>query len=311
LRARANDLTHPNKPADATDYISRYWDVNQTGITGYNNTMVGTYIPADITGTAGLIKGAVYDGANWAYAGALSGANTVTGTTSVANADFTGTNFFGKVNVMAFLQGPYSAGTGLMTTTLNTAGLIPDDSPYPDAPATDIPIPANVTDWVKLELRDVNNPATILGKAAAFVKNDGTIVGLDGTSFPTIKNGNPSSILAVFHRNHLPFRTDVGLDVVNPTLVNFTTDTSMVYNNGVGNNPMNFIIAGNRWVMWSCDAVGGTFLLNAADVAFVKLSTATPFVGYHKADVNLNTLGNAGDVSITKLGTAIPKSADL
>ena len=311
LRAKANDLTHPNKPADASDYISRYWDVNQTGITGYNNTMVGTYIPADITGTAGLIKGAVYDGANWAYAGALSGANTVTGSTSVATADFTGTNFFGKVNVMAFLQGPYSAGTGIMTIALNTAGLIPLVSPYADAPATAASIPANVTDWVKLELREVGNPTNIIGKGSAFVKSDGTIVGLDGTSLPLIKNGNPTSLLAVYHRNHLPFRTDVGLDVVNPVLVDFTTDTSSVYNNGVGNNPMNFIIAGNRWVMWSCDAAGTTFLLNATDVNFVKLSTAIPFVGYHKADVNLNSLGNATDVNITKLGTAIPRSADL
>jgi hypothetical protein len=85
----------------------------------------------------------------------------------------------------------------------------------------------------------------------------------------------------------------------------------MVYNNGIGNNPMNFIIAGNRWVMWSCDAIGSTFLLNATDVTAVKIATAIPFVGYHRADVNMNSLGNSTDVTITKLGTAIPKSADL
>ncbi|HJW29550.1 MAG TPA: hypothetical protein VJ508_09915, partial [Saprospiraceae bacterium] len=71
LRTRVNNLTHPNKPADATDYISRYWDVDQTGITGYNNTMTGTFVPGDdIVGTTALVKGAVYDGANWKYAGA-------------------------------------------------------------------------------------------------------------------------------------------------------------------------------------------------------------------------------------------------
>ncbi|HXR81139.1 MAG TPA: hypothetical protein VN763_09485, partial [Saprospiraceae bacterium] len=47
LRAKANDLTHPNNPFDATDYITRYWDINQTGISTYSNTLTGTYIPAD------------------------------------------------------------------------------------------------------------------------------------------------------------------------------------------------------------------------------------------------------------------------
>jgi hypothetical protein len=270
--------------------------------------MTGTYIPADAIGTTSLIKGAVYDGVNWAYAGAAAGSNTVTSTTNVATADFTGTNFFGKVNVMAFLQGPFQTGSLTMTTALNPT-YIPLISPYTDAPDTVSVIPAGVTDWVKLEFRDVSNPATVTGKGSAFVKFDGTIVGLDGTSLPLVKNGNPSSILAVFHRNHLPFRTDIGLDVINPVLVDFTTDTTSIYNNNVGNLPLNF--QASRWTMWSCDAAGTTFLLNGTDVLIVKQLTAVQFTGYSKADVNLNSIGNGTDVLLTKQNTAVQKSADL
>ena len=309
IRARVNDLTHPNKPSDASDFISRYWDVNATDITGsYLNTLTGTYIPADVTGTASLVKGAVYDGTVWSYDAAAAGTNTVTGSTNDLAADFTGTNFFGKVNILAFLQGPYQTGSMTMTTSLNTAGLIPLTSPY-DASISVASIPANVTDWVKIELRDATTPSTILGTGSAFIKNDGSIVGLDGTSLPTVKNGNASSIVAIGHRNHLPFRTNVGLDVVNPTLEDFTNTNPKLYDNGTGNAPLNTL--SGRLAMWSCDVSGTTFLLNSADVLVAKQLTATPFTGYSRADVNLNTLGNSADVLITKQLTAVPKSADL
>lgn len=312
IRAKANDLTHPNKPTDATDYISRYWDVDETGITGYNNTITGTYIPADLVGTASLVKGAVYGAGAWKYEGAAAGANTAIGSTTVANADFTGTNFFGKINVKVLLDAAYASGP-LMTTNLNSGGWIPPVSPYSDAPATvDTSLmPSDITDWVKIEFREVGNPSNIIGKSSAFLKSNGTIVGLDFVSQPLIKNGNPNSIVAVFHRNHLPFRTDVGLDVVNPpvTPIDFSTDTSLVYNNNSSNDPLLF--ANGKFQMWSCDVSGSTFLLNGTDVTICKTQTAVPFSGYSRADVNLSGTGNGTDVTLTKVATAVPKSADL
>jgi hypothetical protein len=67
LRAKANDLTHPSKPADASDFISRYWDIDQTGITTYSNTLTGTYVAADINGSGSLVKGAVYSPSEWFF----------------------------------------------------------------------------------------------------------------------------------------------------------------------------------------------------------------------------------------------------
>jgi hypothetical protein len=263
IRARANDLTHPNKPADATDYISRYWDVNATGITGYSNTLTGTYVASDLTGTASLVKGAVYDGTEWSYTGASAGSNTAIGTTTDATADFTGTNFFGRPDLIVFLQGAYNTGTGLMTTTYTTNATIEAlmlTSPYLDAPATVTDVPTGVTDWVKVELRDPASPTTVLGKASVFLKSDGSIVDLDGTSLPRIKNGLPTSIVAVVHRTHLSIRTpNAGIDVANPVEHDFSLNLNNAYDNpsNTTNDAMKLATNG-KYLMWAANGNSNT-----------------------------------------------------
>jgi hypothetical protein len=295
------------KYAETTDYISREWVVSTTNVS--SNTLTGTYVTGDITGTQSLIKGATYHTGDWRFDGSLGSGNTVSASTTTSDFRLSGMNFFGKVNLKAFLQGPYSSGSGSMTTALNTNNLIPLTSPYTDAPATVTSIPSGVTDWVKLELRDSGSPATVLGKASGFIKSDGTIVGLDGISLPRIKNGYSSSIIAVFHRNHLPFRSNVGIDVVNPGLEDFTVTNTKLYDNGIDNAPLNTV--SSKFVMWPCDASGSTYLVNSTDLGFVKSQSATIPTGYLRADVNLNGAANSTDLGMTKANTAVPKSADL
>ena len=263
IRARANDLTHPNKPADATDFISRYWDVTATGITNYDNTMTGTYIPADVTGTASLVKGATYDGTEWSYADGAAGSNIVTGSTLDLNTDFTGTNFFGKVNLTAYLQGAYNTSTGVMSTTYSTNATIEAlmlISPYTDAPDTVVDVPSGVTDWVKLELRDPANPATVLGKKSAFIKSNGTIVDTDGSSLPLIKNGLPTSIVGIVHRTHLSIRTpNTGLDVVNPISYNFADSLNAAYDNtSISTNDAMKLASNGKYIMWAANGNSNT-----------------------------------------------------
>lgn len=219
------------KYADASDYINREWQVAATGITGYANTLTGTYVAGDVVGMSSLVKGATFHTADWRFDGSNSGASTVIASTTNTDVRLSGKNFFGKVNLKAFLQGAYSGGS--MSTTLNTNGLIPLTSPYTDAPATVASIPSGVTDWVRLELRDPAAPSTATTfKSSAFIKSDGTIVGLDGTSLPRVKNGFATSVVVLSHRNHLPIRTvNAGLNVVNPTLHDFSTGLGQAYDN--------------------------------------------------------------------------------
>ncbi len=316
IRTRVNDVVHPDNPADATEYINRWWNVDAIGITDYDADYTGTYVPGDVVtgpGDADDIKGAFFDGADWAYAGADAGTNTIDGSTDVATAEFTGHNFFGHVDLKAILQGPYNLSTNLMTTTLNTNGLIPLNSPYPDAPATVGAIPANVTDWVKLELRDPALPAVAVGKAAAFIMNDGSIVGLDGVSLPRIKNGFPVSVVALYHRNHLPIRTpNAGLDVVNPSLHDFSADLANAFDSpGISNDAMISLDDPAIWALYNANANGDNNI-NVIDLIQVKQnSNPSQFNVYSNFDVNLDRNVNVIDLIQTKQQSNPSKSASI
>ena len=245
------------KYSEADAYIDREWKVSITTPTITSTTLTGTYVAGDVTGTASLIYGCTYDSGEWDFTGTGQAANTVIASTSNTAEVLSGQNFFGKVDVKAFLQGAFSAAA--MTTTLNTSGLIPTTSPYADAPATVGSIPAGVTDWVKLELRDPANPGTpTTNKASAFIKSDGSVVGLDGTSVPRVKNGYTTSVVVLSHRNHLSIRTpDAGLDVVNPTLHDFTTGLGQAFtsSNSYPNANMKDMGSG-AFAMWGGDVNG-------------------------------------------------------
>ncbi len=68
---------------------------------------------------------------------------------------------------------------------------------------------ANVVDWVLVELRDAPSAAaatsaTRIARQAAFILNDGSIVGLDGSSVLQFNNAiNQQLFVIVNHRNHL------------------------------------------------------------------------------------------------------------
>ena len=155
------------------------------------------------------------------------------------------------VSPVALLQGPLN-GT-VMTTTLNTLGLIPQTQPYNIAPfnyaGTEkvTSIPANVTDWVLVELRSAATPANILATRAGFIKSDGNIVDLDGVSpmaFKGLDAGNYN--IAVRHRNHLGIMTATAqaLNLEAATTYNFTTAAATAS----GNNAM--VKAGSVYAMW-------------------------------------------------------------
>ncbi len=115
------------------------------------------------------------------------------------------------------LEGPYN---GIdMNTDLNTHGLIPLSQPFNSNINADwyytgtesvSSIPANVVDWVLVQIRDASDAAsadagTVVAEQAAFLLNDGSIVDLDGSSnlyFPGISYSS-GLFPVVWHRNHL------------------------------------------------------------------------------------------------------------
>ena len=109
----------------------------------------------------------------------------------------------------------------------------------------------------------------------------------------------PSAIISIRHRNHLGIRTVAALDLINPVLWDFSTDTLQAYRNpAISNSNMRKV--GPTWCLW-----GGNSNLNTTGltrVSFLGLSNDPAAVllamfgnnanqileTYDKADVNMN-----------------------
>jgi hypothetical protein len=94
-------------------------------------------------------------------------------------------------------------------------------------------IPEEIVDWVMLELRTHTSTNSIVGKRAAFLKSDGTIVDLDGSSqvrFYGVTAGD--YYLVVDHRNHLSVMSSEPISFnVSTELYDFTSDINSAYKN--------------------------------------------------------------------------------
>jgi len=253
-------MAQPNVPVEATDFIARYWNVDQTGVTDYSADLEGTYVAGDLTGVAGNVKGAHY-ATDWTYDGAAAGPSSAIGTVA-ASGDFTGTNSFGRADLKIFLQGAYSGGTN--NTTLNSSGILEANaltSPYdPTVSVASGFFAANPTivDWVELELRDAATPATVLGTTSAFLTQDGSLVALDGTSLPFLPNPNGTTgHIAIHHRNHLAIRTGAALNLDPVSQTDMTTLANVYVNGALSNDPMKEVTAG-VYALWAGNANGNT-----------------------------------------------------
>lgn len=128
-----------------------------------------------------------------------------------------------QLDAKIYLEGPYDESTDLMQTDLSDNGLVPLSQPYQGSPwnysgvEQVAAIPPDVVDWVLIEWRDALTPAsanssTFIWRKAAFLKNDGSVVDLDGSNLPWI--GNPqlsgSLFIIVQQRNHLEVMSNQG-----------------------------------------------------------------------------------------------------
>ena len=226
----ANTANHPNR-------ISRNWLVNTS--TG-TNALLGTYVPGDIVGMASKIVGGAYPipSTAWVMTGSTgNGTNQVGVTAPAGDVVFSGLTTIGTVKLKAYLAGAYNTGTGMMSTSLNSLGLIPLPSPYSQDATSVISIPnADITDWVLLEITNASNGGDPTLYKSAFIKKDGTIVDLNGTADPQIIGAYGSAIVRIRHRNHLSVRTDLGISTSTPSLQNFSTNTNVYSNPSVTSN---------------------------------------------------------------------------
>jgi hypothetical protein len=284
-------------PYVSGSFLKRYWNVTQTGITGFTSNAVFQYVPSDVVGTESII---------------YSVRITPTPITSFAPADvtlhqliadgltsfgtFTGALGSGNLNLKVFLEGPFN-GSSAMNTTLNTGGLIPLNQPFNTAPwnyggtESVASIPAGIVDWILVELRDAASPAQALPATiipgwpkAFFLKSDGSIVNLNGTSLANFGNSTVTNNLYVVirHRNHLAI-----MSANSPTLTNsvynydFTTGLTQAYGGGSG-----YKQAGSAFAMVTgdIDGDGNVYVSDFNNWATAFGNTG----GYFKSDLDFD-----------------------
>lgn len=128
-----------------------------------------------------------------------------------------------RVRLKAVLEGPYVAGTGMMSTALNDSAFVPLTEPYTAIgyvhtgsgggetsiqDVLDVGGVNEVVDWVVVELRNKNNASAVLASRSALLRRNGTIVDADGTSAVTFTGLTADQYyVAVRHRNHLGIMT--------------------------------------------------------------------------------------------------------
>ncbi|MCE7068117.1 hypothetical protein [Dyadobacter sp. CY326] len=216
----------------------------------------------------------------------------------------------GKVslNLKVFLQGPTTQKNGVATmrndlqvypTGPFTFGLLPTQDPYgggisyPDINGT---FNENqIVDWVKVEIRSMQNPSIILESKSLLLRTDGTVLDVDGLA-PKFNPQFGGVRIAVKHRNHLGV-LGLGLVSFNAGTVNydFSADLSKAYQ--VVPKPQ-MILKNGVWCMIAADA-NSDYFIDSGDVpSFKNAFKASLNKTYHNTDLNLDGFLDSADVTI-------------
>lgn len=209
-----------------------------------------------------------------------------------------------RLDLKAFLEGPFDSSTLEMKTDLNS--IIPNDQPFgPILPYFNNPLPdwyyndpenvpsipnSDIVDWVMIELRDAQNvtsalPATVVAKQAAFITRTGQIVDLDGSgllNFPITVTDN--LFVVIWSRNH------VGVISSNPLSENggiYSYNFASASNQAYGTNSQKELVSGSGiWGLYCGDGDGDGMVTNADKSIIWQLQTG--FAGYLGSDYNFS-----------------------
>jgi hypothetical protein len=201
----------------------------------------------------------------------------------------------------AFLEGPY-AGSGAMSTALNPH--LPLEQPFGGAPwfysgdeAVDA-MPANVVDWLLMELRSAPTAGSTFDRQAVLLLDDGSVVTTDAGdgSLPRFWGVPYDSTWVVLHaRNHLSIMTDQKIKHSGGLWThNFTTAMGTAFTDG--GPPMKQLSDG-PYGMFASDA-NADGDIQALDFNAYVTQTAAGASGYQSADFNLDGQVQALDFNL-------------
>ncbi|MDZ7725005.1 MAG: hypothetical protein U5R06_19880 [candidate division KSB1 bacterium] len=198
--------------------------------------------------------------------------------------------------IKLFLQGPYQSLSGVMHTMIKDREMIPLLSPYSQDPRSVTSIPDNTVDWVLVTLRR-NSDGEDVAYQSAFLRNDGQIINLDGsTSSITLPDEPGDYYVVVRHRNHLAVMSaTVQALTENPpaSAYDFTGSSDVYYGGASGASELGESV----WGAPAGDADGDNSI-SSADSTAILLPRNTE--GFSGTDVNLDGNTTIADYNQSK-----------
>jgi len=272
--------TYVLSEATASEYSNLEWSTNGTGTFDDPGILNPEYTPG--TGETGIISLIITAYGN-------SPCNEQTDIMELEILPYAGFD----LDIKVFLHGPFNG--SYMNTDLNS--ILPLSQPYNTSPwnylgsetTALIPNP-DIVDWILVELRDATDassatPGTKIAQQAAFLKNDGQVIGLDGFSLPHFDDLISQDLFVViWHRNH------VGIISSNPLIrisqvysYDFTIDDLQVLGGSLGYKEL----VPGTWGMAGGDG-DANGLVESADKTNSWLPDAGTN-GYKVSDFNMDT----------------------
>ncbi|OWY20129.1 hypothetical protein C7N43_23130 [Sphingobacteriales bacterium UPWRP_1] len=223
---------------------------------------------------------------------------TLTSGSNILTQGFHQPDFQNIVKLLAkvYLEGAFNGAN--MNTTLSTLPAFPLTQPYNTAPwnyngaegvAT---LPANVVDWLYVELRDATFAPVAGGKRAVFLLSDGTLRDVDGTPGASFLGAVPGNYYVIVrHRNHLAVMSASQVGLPNASVYDFTTAAAQAF--GVNQQKA---LTGGVFGLYAAD-FDANGVITVADFNFYA-NTGSQTNVYNDADANLDKQITVSDFNL-------------
>ena len=196
-----------------------------------------------------------------------------------------------KIKIM--IEGYFDENANTMKTVLSDNNIMPLMQPFNIAPYNYSgfelvsTVPANVVDWMMIELRDASNLDQVVHQQAVFLRNDGFLITLEGQEELVFNGVNAGDYyIVVHHLNHLAVVSSQPHAIqASPTTYDFTNESTAAM--GIGQ----LKTKGGQYLMTSGD-FDGNGVINNEDYNLWKTSGAA-INTYSPADADGNGIINS------------------
>jgi hypothetical protein len=266
IGVRVKNVKHPNNTS-AASYLTRYWQVSSSGITGFSADVKGKYNQADVVGNEADIYMGKWNGSTWtAYAAANTATDTLAAYGVSSFSDFTGGEAaaFGGVNgiiTMKFIP------EGFYDTGLNRLSM---------------------KDTFMVYLANLTSPFALIDSAKC------TIDSLSFSGTATFTNAaNGTYFLVVKGRNIIETWSKTGGETFSkgaPMSYDFTTAVTQAFGS-------NAVLKNTKWCLYSGD-VNQDGIVDFSDISAIDNDSFNFVSGYVTTDITGDFFVDFTDLSI-------------